>query len=97
MVDKENESAHNNLPSMNSEELMRAVEKAGLLVYKKDDSERRQVKISSGKEAYFALLAQDMLQIAAKYKRSIEDVHRIFYEVNCDRDRLIKSLEGNKV
>ena len=35
-----------------------------------------------------------MLQIASKYKRSIEDVHRIFYEVNCDRERLLKSLEG---
>ena len=41
MEDKENESAHNNLPSMNSEELMRLVERQGLLVYKRDDSERR--------------------------------------------------------
>lgn len=41
MEDKENESAQNNLPSMNSEELMRLVEREGLLVYKKDDSERR--------------------------------------------------------
>ena len=24
-------------------------------------------------------------------------MHRIFYEVNCDREKLIKSLEGNKV
>lgn len=56
MEDKENESV-NNLPSMNSEELMRLVERQGLLVYKKDDSEKRQVKITTGKEAYFALLA----------------------------------------
>ena len=57
MQDKENESAHHNLTSMNSEELMKAVERAGLMVYKKDESEKRQVKITSGKEAYFALLA----------------------------------------
>ena len=41
MEDKENESAKNNITSMNSEELMRAVERAGLMVYKKDDAEKR--------------------------------------------------------
>ena len=58
--DKENESVNQNPKSLNSEELMKIVEREGLLVYKKDDSERRKVKITSGKEAFFALLAQNM-------------------------------------
>lgn len=57
MQDKENESVNHNITSMNSEELMKAVEKAGLMVYKKDEGERKLVQITSGKEAYFALLA----------------------------------------
>jgi len=38
-----------------------------------------------------------MLSLAEKYKRDIEEVHKIFFELSCDRDKLIKYLEGQKV
>ena len=37
-----------------------------------------------------------MLHLAEKYKRSVEDVHLIFFQVSCDRDQLVKVLEGQK-
>ena len=36
---------------------MDAVEKEGIVVFKKSDYDKRQVKVSNGEEAYFALLA----------------------------------------
>lgn len=50
--------------------------------------------MTNGQEAYFALLAQDLLDLADKYKRDIDEVHKIFFEVSCQRDKLIKVLEG---
>lgn len=38
-----------------------------------------------------------MLELADKYKRDVDDLHRMFFEVNCERDRLVKILEGQKV
>lgn len=38
-------------------ELMEAVTKEGIVVFKRLDDEKRQVKIQTGEEAYFALLA----------------------------------------
>lgn len=35
-----------------------------------------------------------MLEIASKYKRDVEEVHKIFFEVSCQKDKLIKILEG---
>jgi hypothetical protein len=66
-------------------------------VYKKHDEEKRQVNVTSGEEAYFALLAADMLDIAEKYKRDVDDIHKIFFEVSCDREKLIKILDGQKI
>ena len=74
-----------------------AFEKENLVIYKKDDYEKREVSINTGEQAYFALLASDMLSLADKYKRNVEDIHAIFFEVNCDRDLLIKCLEGQNV
>lgn len=71
-----------------------AFQRENLVVYKKVDYEKREVKASTGEEAYFALLASDMLNLAEKYKRNVEDIHSIFFEVNCERDMLIKCLEG---
>ncbi len=75
---------------------MEAVEKEQILVFKKFDEEKRQVNLTNGQEAYFALLAQDLLDLADKYKRDIDEVHKIFFEVSCERDRLIKVLEGQR-
>ena len=53
--------------------------------------------MASPEETYFALLAADMLNLADKYKRNVEDIHAIFFEVNCDRELLIKCLEGQTI
>jgi len=34
-----------------------------------------------------------MLTLAEKYRKCVNEVHKIFYEVSCDRDELIKVLE----
>lgn len=77
-----------------SDQLLEAVTNEGLIVYRRDDEEKRQVAVTEGDVAFFALLAADMLDLAEKYKRDVDEVHRMFFEVSCDRDRLIKLLEG---
>jgi hypothetical protein len=83
---------------LNEEMLMEEVEREGLVIIKKDgdeeDHSRQVVKVANGFEAYFALLAQDMMGLADKYKRDVEEVHKIFFELSCDREKLIKFLEG---
>ena len=81
----------------NSQEMMEAVQSEGLIVYRRDDEEKRQVNVSEGEIAYFALLASDMLEIAEKYKRDVDEVHRLFFEVSCDREKLIRLLDGQKL
>lgn len=59
------------------------------------DRETQQVRdITQGEEAYFALLAKDMMSLGTLYGVDVNDVHRIFYEVSCDRDSLIKVLKA---
>ena len=43
------------------------------------------------------LIASDMLSLAEYYKKDVGMIHKIFYEVSCDRDALIDVLkdEGN--
>ena len=52
--------------------------------------------MTDGEVAFFALLASDMLDLAEKYKRDVDDVHRLFFEVSCDREKLVKLLEGKQ-
>jgi hypothetical protein len=73
------------------------VHSSGIVIYRKDDEDKREVKVTEGEAAYFALLASDMLDLAEKYKRDVDDVHRLFFEVSCDRDKLVKILSGQKV
>lgn len=65
------------------------------MVYRRDDEEKRSVAVTEGEVAFFALLASDMLDLAEKYKRDVDDVHRLFFEVSCDREKLVKLLEGS--
>ena len=53
--------------------------------------------VTEGEAGFFALLAADMLELAEKYKRDVDQVHRIFFEVSCDREKLVKILEGGKM
>ena len=38
-----------------------------------------------------------MLKLAEYYKKDVKEVHRMFYEVSCDREKLIKTLECEKL
>ncbi len=80
----------------NAQTLLETVQNEGLIVYKRDDEEKRQIAVTDGEVAFFALLASDMLDLAEKYKRDVDDVHRLFFEVSCDREKLVKLLEGKQ-
>lgn len=94
-MEEESEKENENLNiQVHQDTLMEAVEKEGIIVYKKFDEDQRNVALTNGEAAYFALLASDMLELADKYKRDIDEIHKIFFEVSCDREKLIKILEG---
>lgn len=38
-----------------------------------------------------------MIELSEKYKRNVDEVHELFFKVSCDRDKLIKVLEGQRV
>lgn len=84
------------IPEHQEDLLLEAFKAENLLVYRRDDEEKRTIAVNDGEVAFFALLAQDMLELADKYKRDVDEVHRLFFEVSCDRDRLVKLLEGQK-
>ena len=44
-------------------------------------------------ESLFALIAQDMMKLARDYKRPVNELHELFHQVNCNRERLIKVLD----
>ena len=88
--DKENEHFCNN-----SQDLLSMVESKGIVVTDKETGDK--VPISSGKEAYYALLAQDMLNFAQDYDRDVAEIHKIFYQVSCNRDKLRLFLQGKEV
>ncbi len=52
--------------------------------------------LHTGQEAYFALLAREMLEVADKYGKDVHQIHKIFYGVSCDYDRLIRFLDAEK-
>ena len=85
--DKENQEI-----AANSQELLDMVTKQGIVVTSKETGSK--VDINSGQEAYFALLAQDMISIADKYKKDVMEVHQLFYQVSCNREKLISLLSG---
>ena len=54
------------------------------------------VPITNGQQAFFALLSQDMNNLADRYEANYEDCLKIFYEVNCDRALLCQVLKNAK-
>jgi hypothetical protein len=38
-----------------------------------------------------------MMELSEKYKRDIDSIHSMFFEVSCDREKLVKLLEGRKI
>jgi len=58
-------------------------EEKQISVRRKVDGEN--VPITNGQQAFFALLSQDMNNLADRYDAEYADCLKIFYEVNCDR------------
>jgi len=59
--------------------LKEAFQRENLVVVKRDDEERKPHFVSSAEEMYFALLAADMMELASKYTRDVDEVHNLFF------------------
>ena len=44
----------------------------------------------------FVELAHDMMSIAIQFSLTIDEVHKLYYSVSCDPEKLIKHLNGDK-
>ena len=86
-VDKENDHFQANAP-----QLHRMVEDRGIVVTSKESGDK--VDIETGTEAFYALLANEMNQIAIEKDIDIALVHRIFYQVCCKREKLSDAIDG---
>jgi len=62
----------------------------------KDKLSNELVPIETGQQALFALLYRDMENLAYKYNNVVEteDCIKIFYEVSCDRNKLVQVLHN---
>ena len=36
------------------------------------------------------------MSVSRKYQKDIEEIHRLYFSVSCDREKLIKYLNGDK-
>ena len=68
------------------------MEKQGIHVLEASTGER--VDVNSGQQAYFALLAKEMLSLADKYRKDVHLIHKSFYGLSCNYDNLIKFLDN---
>ena len=73
-----------------AEKLVSKVDETRLQV--RNTESNKLVPIDQGRDAYFALLAQDMLSLADKFSKDVDEVHKLFFQVSCDRERLVKYL-----
>jgi len=48
----------------------------------------------NGREAFFALMAMKMMELAKKYHRKLEDMHSLFFMMSCDFQLLEQMLEA---
>ena len=78
----------------NSQEMIEEVKQSSIIVTEKETGS--EVEVITGQQAYFALLAQDLINIATRYKYNVDEVHKIFYEVSCNRDNLIEVITAEK-
>lgn len=81
-----------NFIEQRSQEMLEQVDKQRIQVTEKDSG--AVVNMQSGQEAYFALLAREMMAVAAKYGKDVHQIHKLFYGVSCNYDRLIKYLKS---
>ena len=88
MSDEDQENI--NVNSQTSKELKEQAEKS---VWVTDKKTEERVELKTGQEAFYALLAQDLLKLAQEYERDVAEVHKIFYQVSCNREKLQAVLE----
>ena len=96
-VDLNDQDKENEFFSNNSQDLLSMVESKGIVVTQKETGDK--VQISSGIEAYYALLAQDMMNFAKDYEMDVAEIHKIFYQVSCNREKLksvLSNIKGNE-
>lgn len=79
---------------LRKQEMIDQVQKQRIQVTEKEGGSV--VDVQTGQEAYFALLAREMLEVASKYGKDVHQIHKLFYGVSCNYDRLIKFLEMEK-
>ena len=88
MSDEDQENI--NVNSQTSKELKEQAEKS---IWVTDKKTEERVELKTGQEAFYALLAQDLLKLAQEYERDVAEVHKIFYQVSCNREKLQAVLE----
>ncbi len=54
------------------------------------------MEVNEGNTALFALLSNELNKLSIKYKKDIEELMNSFFNVNCNREKMIKFLEGCK-
>ena len=75
----------------NSRHMFDLIERKGLVACNK--LTRQPLQINTAKEAFFALLNQDLQSLADEHDTQIEEVQRHFYAVSCNRARTIEILK----
>ena len=90
-ADKENVVVNNSHINANSQDLLDLVESKGIKVF--EEKTQKPVEIATGQDAYFAIMAQDMANIAEAAGWTVQKVHQVFYEVSCDREKLLKLVK----
>ena len=66
----------------------------GITVYQRqEDGRKRELEELTPQDAFFALLSDDLLRLADKYHRPIDEIHALFFSVSCDRQKLLEALE----
>lgn len=63
-----------------ADKMIEQVKKNDLVVR---DQQGNPISVEKGKDAFFALMAQDLLSIAAKYEKDVDEVHKIYFQVSC--------------
>jgi len=50
----------------------------------------------TGRDAFFALMGIKMVKLSKQYKKTLEELHDLFYSVSCDWGRLDFILNAQK-
>lgn len=88
---KENDNGASNV---GKDDILEHISKTGYEI--KEKISGAPVTPATTEEAYFALLAQDMITLATKYNKPVHDLHKQYYQVSCNREKLVRLLEGKE-